>query len=149
MAHRGTLRAAMAMLALTLPAALAAPAAASADRSAHPGPRESSVEPAGQNSSAVHVVPGSYSARHYYSTWREARSYWQRDTAHPTGSQLPPGRHYFFCQTEGQPHSDGGDGYSTWWALTDDADGNRDVFVSATALRVAEPWKPVSGLPRC
>ena len=149
MAHRGTLRAAMAMLALALPTALAAPVAASADRPAVPAPRESAAVPAEQEDPGVHVVPGSYSARHYYSTWREARSYWQRDTGHPTGSRLSAGRHYFFCQTEGQPHSAGEGRYSTWWVLTDDADGNRDVFVSATALRVAEPWKPVRGLPGC
>ncbi|MGW8530935.1 MULTISPECIES: hypothetical protein [Nocardiopsidaceae] len=145
MAHRGILRTATAVLALALPTALAAPAAAA---SADPPPQETAAAPADHGASDVHVVPGSYSVRHYYSTWREARTYRQRDTGHPTGTVLPAGRHYFFCQTEGQPHSDGDGRYSTWWVLTDDS-ANRDVFVSATALRLAEPWKPVAGLPGC
>lgn len=150
MAHRGTLRAATAMLALALPTALATPvSAAPTDRTADPSPPAASAAPAGPSASDVHVAPGSFSVRHYYSTWRDARSYWARDVEHPTGSTLAGGRHYFFCQIEGQPHSDGEGGYSTWWVLTDDDSDNRDVFVSATALRVADPWSPVGGLPRC
>ena len=92
---------------------------------------------------------GVLSARHYYTTWRDARSYWSQDTRYPTGGWLWAGRHYFFCQTQGIAHTDGEDAFSTWWVLTDDDTGDRDVFVSATALRVAEPWKPVEGLPYC
>ncbi|WP_431872247.1 hypothetical protein [Nocardiopsis eucommiae] len=90
-----------------------------------------------------------FSRRHYYTTWRDARTYWSQESRYPTGGWLWTGRHYFFCQVEGEPHSDGEDAYSTWWALTDDDTGNRDVFVSATAFRDNEPWKPIEGLPHC
>ncbi|MBR8744180.1 hypothetical protein DSY14_21060 [Nocardiopsis sp. MG754419] len=91
----------------------------------------------------------SHSPRLYYSTWRDAHSYWSADTRYPSGGRLWAGRHGFFCQVEGQAHSDGEGGYSTWWALTDDQTGNRDVYVSATAFRIAEPWRPIEGLPQC
>lgn len=90
-----------------------------------------------------------HSHRHHYSTWRDAHSYRSPENRYPSGGLLWIGRHAFFCQTEGQAHSDGEGGYSTWWALTDDQTGNRDVYVSATAFRVAEPWRPIEGLPRC
>lgn len=134
MTRAGTLRAAAAAAALSLPLALAAPADAADAAPADAG--------AGAERSALSV-------RHYYTTWRDARSYWSQDTRHPTSGWLWAGRHYFFCQTEGTAHSDGKGSFSTWWVLTDDDTGNRDVFVSATALRVSEPWKPVEGLPRC
>ncbi len=136
MTRAGTLRAAAAAAALALPLALAAPGAAAAGTAA----------PA--DTSDGHGVRA-LSVRHYYTTWRDARSYWSQDTRYATTGWLWAGRHYFFCQTQGTAHSDGEGGLSTWWVLTDDDTGNRDVFVSATALRVSEPWKPVEGLPRC
>ncbi|WP_304451761.1 hypothetical protein [Nocardiopsis sp. YSL2] len=90
-----------------------------------------------------------FSPRRYYTTWRDSRSYWSADTRYATGGWLWAGRNAFFCQIEGEAHSDGQGRMTTWWLLTDDSVGNLDVFVSATALRVAEPWKPVDGLPRC
>ncbi|MEU0488203.1 hypothetical protein ABZ249_03165 [Nocardiopsis sp. NPDC006139] len=135
MTRAGTLRAAAAAVALALPLTLAAPATAAQD----------AREPAG----TAAAERGALSVRHYYTTWRDARSYWSADTRYATSGWLWAGRHYFFCQTEGTAHSDGEGAFSTWWVLTDDDTGNRDVFVSATALRVAEPWKPVEGLPRC
>ncbi|CAL9538165.1 hypothetical protein SUDANB121_04199 [Nocardiopsis dassonvillei] len=136
MTRAGTLRAAAAAAALALPLALASPATAA---------------PAGTAPAAGDTAAGqsALSVRHYYTTWRDARSYWSQDTRYPTSGWLWAGRHYFFCQTEGAAHSDGKGALSTWWVLTDDDTGNRDVFVSATALRVAEPWKPIEGLPRC
>ncbi|GAB3688708.1 hypothetical protein [Nocardiopsis oceani] len=123
-------------VALSLSGTAATPAGA-----AEAGPAETVGDP-------PETGPSSYSPRQYYSTWRDARTYWSQESQHPTGGWLRAGRHAFFCQVEGEPHSDG-EGYSTWWALTDDETGNRDVFVSATAFRVAEPWQPVEGLPRC
>ncbi|MDE3721117.1 hypothetical protein PWG71_06930 [Nocardiopsis sp. N85] len=136
MTRAGTLRTAALAVALALPMALAAPAAA-----------QTRGETAADTTSAEER--GALSVRHYYTTWRDARSYWSQDTRYTTGGWLWAGRHYFFCQTEGTAHSDGKGANSTWWVLTDDDTGNRDVFVSATALRVAEPWKPIEGLPRC
>ncbi|WP_306369935.1 hypothetical protein [Nocardiopsis sp. CC223A] len=133
MTRAGTLRAAATAVALALPLTLAAPATAAT--TAPPG--ETAAE------------RGALSVRHYYTTWRDARSYWSQDTRYATSGWLWAGRHYFFCQTEGTAHSDGEDAFSTWWVLTDDDTGNRDVFVSATALRVAEPWRPIEGLPYC
>ena len=141
------------VLALTLPGGLAAPAGA-----AESGAAESGAEAAAPQETAVahasvlperRVEPSGFSHRQYYSTWRDARSYWSQDSRYPTGGWLWAGRHAFFCQVEGEPHSDGEGGFSTWWALTDDETGNRDVFVSATAFRVSEPWQPIEGLPRC
>ena len=149
-ARAGTLAA----LVLVLPIALAAPAAG------HIGAGPVAVESAvpggtGEREAQGPALPGpkagaaGLSHRHYYSTWRDARTYWSQESRYPTGGWLWAGRHYFFCQVEGEPHSDGEGGYSTWWALTDDDTGNRDVFVSATAFRSSEPWQPVEGLPRC
>lgn len=89
------------------------------------------------------------SHRHHYTTWRDAQSYWSPASEHPTGGWLWAGRHSFHCQTKGEPHTDGQGNRSLWWALTDDDTGGRDVYVSATAFSVAEPWEPISGLPRC
>lgn len=108
---------------------------------------EPTAEPTAEPANEPAATP--FSRRHYYTTWRDARTYWSQESRYPTGGWLWAGRHYFFCQVEGEPHSDGEDGYSTWWALTDDDTGNRDVFVSATAFRNGEPWKPIEGLPRC
>ncbi|MFE9242652.1 hypothetical protein [Nocardiopsis sp. NPDC006938] len=119
-------------VAVALPVALAAPALADEPAEASTG-----------------TAASAFSHRHYYTTWRDARTYWSQDSRYPTGGWLWSGRHYFFCQAEGEPHSDGEDGYSTWWVLTDDDTGNRDVFVSATALRGSQPWQPIEGLPRC
>jgi hypothetical protein len=142
MANRRTLRVATAALAFALSTALAAPPALAADRAVEvPGPEPSAAEP--------RMESGGFSHRHYYTTWREARTYWSQDTRYPTGGWLWQGRHPFFCQAEGQPHGDGKGNHTTWWALTDDDTGNRDVFVSATAFQVVEPWKPIEGLPRC
>ncbi|MFL1380527.1 hypothetical protein [Nocardiopsis protaetiae] len=137
MTRAGTLRAAAVAVALALPLSLAAPVAAA--QAAAP------VKPAGTDA----AERGALSVRHYYTTWRDARSYWSPDTRHPTSGWLWAGRHYFFCQTEGTAHSDGKGAFSTWWVLTDDDTGDRDVFVSATALRVSQPWKPIEGLPHC
>ncbi|MGW5878488.1 hypothetical protein ACWFMI_18250 [Nocardiopsis terrae] len=136
-------------LALVLPVAFAAPAAA---EGAEPGTTESGAVAARDTEGAAPTSPNtvsqSLSHRHYYSTWRDARTYWSQGSRYPTSGWLWAGRHYFFCQVEGEPHTDG-ESYSTWWALTDDDTGNRDVFVSATAFRDHEPWQPVQGLPRC
>ncbi|RKS05455.1 hypothetical protein DFP74_1054 [Nocardiopsis sp. Huas11] len=132
MAHGGTLRTVTAALvcALALGAAPSMAAAHTADV-----PKDEASE--------------DFSPRRYYTTWRDSRSYWSQDTRYATGGWLWAGRNAFFCQIEGEPHSDGQGRMSTWWVLTDDSVGNLDVFVSATSLRVAEPWKPVDGLPRC
>jgi hypothetical protein len=136
MAHGGILRTAAVTVTATLLCALVpgavAPAAAEHTASA---PDEETGE--------------GFSPRRYYTTWRDSRSYWSQDTRYATGGWLWAGRHAFFCQLEGEPHTDGEGRPTTWWVLTDDSVGNKDVFVSATALRVAEPWKPVDGLPRC
>lgn len=133
---------ALAVLVVLLPAAFAAPAAGAAEYAVAEG--AAGVERVeGQRAWAAGL-----SHRHYYSTWRDARTYWSQESRYPTGGWLWAGRHFFFCQVEGEPHSDG-EGYSTWWALTDDHTGNQDVFVSATAFRVHEPWQPIEGLPRC
>jgi hypothetical protein len=148
-AGRGTRLVVLAGLALILPVVLASPAAGQTGSGS--GDRSGAVEQRLQGP----VLPGSeavaagFSHRHYYSTWRDARSYWSQESRYPTGGWLWTGRHYFFCQAEGEPHSDGEGNYSTWWALTDDDTGNRDVFVSATAFRDSEPWQPIEGLPRC
>lgn len=163
-AHRGARLGTLAALALVLPIALAAPAAGHTGP-AHTGPLntgllhagggnesvavEAPVVADGQTRQAQKTVNTGFSHRHYYSTWRDARTYWSQESRYPTGGWLWSGRHAFFCQVEGEPHSDGEGGYSTWWALTDDNTGNQDVFVSATAFRVSEPWQPVEGLPRC
>ncbi|WP_026128825.1 hypothetical protein [Nocardiopsis prasina] len=133
-------------LAVSLPTAFAAPAAGhtAAEAVRVETPVASSADDAVNQPEAT-----AFSRRHYYSTWRDARTYWSQESRYPTGGWLWAGRHYFFCQVEGEPHSDGEDGYSTWWALTDDDTGNRDVFVSATAFSNSEPWKPIEGLPRC
>ncbi len=149
-------------LALVLPIALAAPAAGSAGAESvvvesEVGPGAGSAVSGGTGGQEARglALPGpkagvaALSHRHYYSTWRDARTYWSQESRYPTGGWLWAGRHYFFCQVEGEPHSDGEGAYSTWWALTDDDTGNRDVFVSATAFRDSETWQPIEGLPRC
>lgn len=152
-ARRGARLAAVAALALILPIAFAAPAAGRTG--VEPGTGSGPVaveEPAGGDGEVRQTrKAGSagLSHRHYYSTWRDARTYWSQESRYPTGGWLWTGRHYFFCQVEGEPHADGEGDYSTWWVLTDDDTGNRDVFVSATAFRDSEPWQPVEGLPRC
>ena len=130
------------VVALSLPGTSAVPAGAAVAGPAVAGPAEAAADDPPQ------AGQSSFSPRQYYSTWRGARTYWSQDSQHPTGGWLRAGRHAFFCQVEGEPHSDG-EAYSTWWVLTDDETGNLDVFVSATAFRVAEPWQPVEGLPRC
>ncbi|HJE59763.1 MAG TPA: hypothetical protein K8V84_14840 [Nocardiopsis listeri] len=112
-------------------------------------PREVGHEVSDERASAPSKLRNVHSHRHHYSTWRDAHSYRSPDNRYPSGGLLWAGRHAFFCQTEGQAHSDGEGGYSTWWALTDDQTGNRDVYVSVTAFRIAEPWRPIEGLPRC
>lgn len=135
MAYGGTLRTATATLLCALAMGAAPPASAA-----------QAVEV--RDEAAVEEAEG-FSPRRYYTTWRDSRSYWSQDTRYATGGWLWAGRNAFFCQIEGEPHSDGQGRMTTWWVLTDDSVGNLDVFVSATALRVAEPWKPVDGLPRC
>ncbi|WP_017585230.1 hypothetical protein [Nocardiopsis ganjiahuensis] len=153
-ARRGVRLGALAALALVLPIALAAPAAGRTG--AEPVAVESATAGGtGDQAARGPALPDAeagaaeFSHRHYYSTWRDARTYWSQESRYPTGGWLWAGRHYFFCQAEGEPHSDGEGGYSTWWALTDDDTGNRDVFVSATAFGSSEPWQPIEGLPRC
>lgn len=147
MGYRGTLRTVTATLVCALALGAAPPALAASAGSA---------APAGSTASAEHAADRredeageGFSPRRYYTTWRDSRSYWSQDTRYGTGGWLWAGRNAFFCQIEGEPHSDGQGRMTTWWVLTDDSVGNLDVFVSATALRVAEPWKPVDGLPRC
>ncbi|GAB2492830.1 hypothetical protein [Nocardiopsis aegyptia] len=134
MAYEGTLRTVTATLLCALALGAAPPAAV-----AHAA--DTRQDGAGEREG--------FSPRRYYTTWRDSRSYWSQDTRYATGGWLWAGRNAFFCQIEGEPHSDGQGRMTTWWVLTDDSVGNLDVFVSATALRVAEPWKPVDGLPRC
>ncbi|MFI6574518.1 hypothetical protein ACIBFB_01865 [Nocardiopsis sp. NPDC050513] len=136
MADRRILRVTAAALGLATPLALAAPTAVaeSAEVPTAPGGRSTAE---------------SFSPRLYYTTWREASTYWSADTRYGTGGWLWPGRHYVFCQAEGQPHTDDQGNRTMWWVLTDDDTGNKDVFVSATAFEASEPWKPIEGLPLC
>lgn len=148
-ARRGARLGTLSALALILPIALATPAAGHTGAVFDSAAVETPAVGDGEVRQTQKAGSTGLSHRHYYSTWRDARTYWSQESRYPTGGWLRTGRHYFFCQTEGEPHSDGEDGYSTWWALTDDDTGNRDVFVSATAFRGSEPWQPVEGLPRC
>ncbi|WP_116244054.1 hypothetical protein [Nocardiopsis sp. FIRDI 009] len=140
MASRRFLTATTAALGLAAPLALAAPAA-----TAESGAARTPVSAP----SATGARTESASPRLYYTTWRDASTYWSADTRYATGGWLWPGRHYVFCQAKGQPHTDGQGNDTMWWVLTDDDTGNRDVFVSATAFDAAEPWQPIEGLPRC
>ncbi|MFI0979936.1 hypothetical protein ACH4SP_23395 [Streptomyces sp. NPDC021093] len=86
--------------------------------------------------------------KYYFNTWRNAVSEKYRDVSHPMGN-LWAGNNYFYCQAKGQAVYDGANNHNDWWALTDDDNGNKRVWVSATAFSKGGPWEPIPGLPRC
>ena len=89
--------------------------------------------------------------KYYFETYATQPSFRDRQMKKQAG-YLYPGNNYFYCQQEGISHyfdHNGNRYFNTWWAKTDDDSGNKNVWVSATAFKKGDNWKPIPGLPKC
>lgn len=84
--------------------------------------------------------------KYWKNVWRTAPSYYSGDRA--TGGYLYAGRNYTYCQATGT-RVRLGNYYNYHWLLTDDDDGNRNVWVNAVYFSEGGNDKPVPGVPYC
>ncbi|MFI0779967.1 serine/threonine-protein kinase [Streptomyces sp. NPDC021212] len=78
--------------------------------------------------------------------WRDATSY--THGGEPAGT-LKHGVNYFYCQENLNRPERYGKWTNTWWAKTDDDNGNKDVYVSDVYVRGGDNDRPLPGLPVC
>ncbi|MDH6109956.1 hypothetical protein P3T36_005126 [Kitasatospora sp. MAP12-15] len=78
--------------------------------------------------------------------WTYAPSYFVNNVA--TGGGLHAGVNYFYCQAKGSEYHL--DSYqNNWWALTDDDNGNKSVWVNVVYLSGGSNDQPEPGLKTC
>lgn len=78
--------------------------------------------------------------------WTYAPSYYQNNVA--TGGGLHAGVNYFYCQATGsEVHLNSYQ--NNWWALTDDDNGHKNVWVNVVYLSGGSNDQPEPGLRNC
>jgi hypothetical protein len=114
-----------------------------------------SIAAAPADAAATHTgsaTPSISRAKYYFNTWETTRSATISTDGRTLASingWLYPGRNYFYCQAQWEKYTDSSGNWNTWWALTDDDSGHKDVWVSVTAFTVGGQGKRISGLPNC
>ncbi|MBD0743834.1 serine/threonine-protein kinase [Streptomyces sp. CBMA152] len=104
---------------------------------------EPSKKPSGSPTSACEPIGG---GRYNCQVWRTAKTY-RHDGG--TAGTLRAGTNYFFCQTDLGRRETYGKWTNTYWAKTDDDNGNNNVYVSVVYLKGGTNNHPVPGLKIC
>ncbi|MEU5434192.1 serine/threonine-protein kinase [Streptomyces sp. NPDC020719] len=128
------------------PASSASPGATSTHPSAKKAHKKSGATPSKKPSSGTSACEPIGGGRYNCQVWHTAKSY-----THDGGrtGTLRAGTNYFFCQSDLGRRETYGKWTNTYWARTDDDNGNTNVYVSVVYLKGGTNNHPIPGLRIC